>query len=304
MRVGWVGRKTTENRGWGHQIKMNKYLWCLILGLVILLTSSVAGCKNPLYIYEDGKVLVGGDGEPIELINNPNATNPTYEELVAFIQQDTTDTNDYLEHPRIGYVCADFAEDVHNNAEAAGIRAAWVSLHNEGSDKGHACNAFDTIDMGLVYIDCTGQRFSDKLNFRLVETEEGFSFVSDSPTSWDAIAYAEIGKEYGLIPITKAKALTYSFYEEYTQKWQEYRELLNNFNNEVTQFNQEIEGKTYHKGSSELARIEAWKADLERQGELLDKLSEELGNVWLEPKGIVKDINIHWGRKSKKLSKA
>jgi len=185
---------------------------------------------------------------------------------------------------------------VHNNAEAAGIRAALVNINFDESDKGHALNAFDTIDMGLIYIDCTGQSFSSKLNFHLVETEEGFSFVSDSLTSWDAIAYVEIGKEYGLIPITKAKALSYSFYEEYKQEWQEYEELLNDFNNEVAQFNQEVKGKTYYKGSPELARMEAWKAELERQGELIDKLSEELGDVWFEPKGIVEDIYIHWGQ--------
>jgi hypothetical protein len=277
---------------------MNKGQRCSILltGLLILTASSVVGCKNPLHVYENGTVHLGGDGEPIELINNPNATNPTYDELIAFIQEDTTDTNDYLEHPRIGYVCADFAEDVHNDAEAAGIRAAWVSLDFGKDDKGHACNAFDTTDMGLVYIDCTGQSFSSKLNFRLAETEEGFSFVSDSPTNWDAIAYVEIGKECGLIPITRAKALSYSFYEEYKQEWQEYRELINNFNDEVAQFNQEIKGKTYYEGSPELARIEAWKAELEKQGELIDKLSGELGNVWLEPKGIVKDIYIYWGQ--------
>jgi hypothetical protein len=278
---------------------MNKCRWCsiLVLGLLLLLASSAVGCKkNPLHIYENGDILIGGDGEPIELINNPNATNPTYAELIAFIQEDTTDTNDYLENPVIGYVCADFAEDVHNNAEAAGIRAAWVSIDFGEDDEGHACNAFDTTDMGLIYIDCTGQSFSNKLNFRLVETDEGFSLVSDSPTSWDAIAYVEIGKEYGLIPITKAKILTYSFYEEYKQEWQEYRELLNDFNNEVAQFNQEVEGKTYYEGSPELARIEAWKAELERQDELLDKLSGELGNIWFEPKDIVENIYIHWGQ--------
>ena len=264
--------------------------------MLLLLASSVVGCKNPLYVYENGDTLIGGDGEPIELINNPNATNPTYAELIAFIQEDTTDTNDYLENPIIGYVCADFAEDVHNNAEAAGIRSAWVNIDFGEDDEGHACNAFDTIDMGLIYIDCTGQSFSSKLNFRLVETEEGFSFVSEGLTSWDAIAYVERGKEYGLIPITKAKTLTYSFYEEYKQKWQEYRELLNDFNNEVAQFNQEVKGKTYYEGSPELARIEAWKAELERQGELIDKLSGELGNIWFEPKGIVQDVYTHWGK--------
>lgn len=274
---------------------MNKYQWCIILGLVFLLTISVVGCRNPQYTYEDGKVLVGGDGEPIMLIDNPDAINPTYAELVAFIEQDTTDTNDYLVHPLIGYICADFAEDVHNNAEAAGIRAASVSVDFEGGGVGHALNAFDTIDNGRVYIDCTGQDFSDKLSFHLEETGEGFSFISDNPESWDAVAYIEVGREYGLIPLARARALYYNFYQEYRQKWLEYQELLASFNEEVSRFNQEIKGRTYYEGSAELARVEAWQAELERQAELLDELSEELGNVWFEPKGMVKDVRIHWG---------
>lgn len=274
---------------------MSKRQWCLILGLVFALAISVAGCSNPEYTYEDGKVLVGGDGEPIILIDNPDAIDPSYAELVAFIQHDATDNNNYLEHPRIGYVCADFAEDVHNNAEAAGIRAASVSVDFEGDEMGHACNAFDTIDKGLVYIDCTGQSSSDKINFHLEHTGEGFEFVSDNPDSWDAVAYVEVGKEYGLIPLARARALYYSFYEEYEEKWQTYQELLAAFNDEVTQFNQEIQGKTYYQGSSELARMEDWQAELEKQGELLDKLSGELGNVRFESKGIVRDVWIHWG---------
>jgi hypothetical protein len=280
--------------GWGHCVKMAKYLY-VILGLVVVLIVAVGGCENPLYLYEDGKVLVGGDGEPIILIDNPDAIDPTYAELVAFIQQDTTDTKDYLEDSLIGYVCADFAEDVHNNAEAAGIRAASVSVDFEGGGEGHACNAFNTIDKGLVYIDCTGQSFNDKLNIHVEYTEEGISYVYDNPDSWDAVAYIEVGKEYGLMPLARARALYYSFYEEYEEKWQVYQELLAAFNDEVTRFNQEIQGKTYYKGSPELARMEDWQAELEEQSELLDKLSEELGNIRFEPKGIVKDVWVHWG---------
>jgi len=273
---------------------MTKYLY-IILGLVFLLVILVGGCKNPLYTYEDNMVLVGGDGEPIMLIDNPDAVSPTYAGLVAFIEQDTTDTNNYLEQPRIGYVCADFAEDVHNNAEAAGIRAASVSIDFEGGGDGHALNAFDTIDMGLVYIDCTGQNSSDKLNFHLEKTDEGYTFVYDNPQSWDAVAYVEVGKEYGLIPLASARVLYYDFYQEYKQKWQAYRQVLADFNDSVDQFNQEVEGKTFYEGSPELARIEAWEADLKEMGELLEDLSEELGDVWFEPKGIVEDIWIHWG---------
>jgi len=290
-----MGRKTPRKQGgWGYSLKMNKYLY-LILGLVFVLTIAVGGCKNPLYVYEGGKVLIGGDGEPIILIDNPAAVDPTYAELVAFIEQDTTDNNDYLVQPRIGYVCADFAEDVHNNAEAAGIRAASVSVDFEGSDEGHALNAFDTIDRGLVYIDCTGQSFEDKLNFHPEETEEGFIFVSDNPDSWDAVAYIRVGEEYGLIPLARAEALYYNFYAEYKKKWQIYQELLAAFNDSVTRFNQEIEDQTYYQGSAEMARMETWQADLDERAELLDELSGELGDIWFEPKGIVSDIQIHWG---------
>jgi hypothetical protein len=53
-------------------------------------------------------------------------------------------------------VCADFAETLHNNAEKAGWRAAYVGIDLAGSERGHALNAFQTTDQGLVYIDCTG----------------------------------------------------------------------------------------------------------------------------------------------------
>jgi len=274
---------------------VNKYQWCIILGLVFLLIIAVGGCKNPLYTYEGNMVLVGGDGEPIMLVDNPDAVDPTYAELVAFIEQDTTDANDYLVHPRIGYVCADFAEDVHNNAEAAGIRVASVSIDFEGGGDGHALNAFDTVDMGLIYIDCTGQSSSDKLNFHLEETEEGFTFIDDNPSSWDAVAYVEVGKEYGLIPLASARVLYYDFYQKYKEKWQIYQVLLEAFNDSVDRFNQEVKGKTFYEGSPELAEIEAWQADLESQAELLAELGEDLGNIRFKPKGTVQDIWIHWG---------
>jgi len=69
---------------------------------------------------------------------------------------------------------------------------------------------------------------------------------------------------------------------------------VSDYNDEVMRYNQEIGGKVYHEGSPELARIEAWGAKLEEKGEVIDELSEELGDFWVEPPGIVKDIHIHW----------
>jgi hypothetical protein len=105
----------------------------------------------------DGGILVGADWDPIILYNYPNAKNPTWDELKVFLKQDTTDQQTYIFG---SFVCADFAEMLHNNAEAAGLQCAYVTIELGPSSyfpaAGHALNAFETTDRGLVYIDCTG----------------------------------------------------------------------------------------------------------------------------------------------------
>lgn len=92
-------------------------------------------------------------GRYVHLINNEEATNPTWAELKDFLHSDRTDGNPYIEWQ---YMCGSFAEDVHNNAEKAGIRAAFASILSEDLTTPHALNAFKTTDGGLVFIDCTG----------------------------------------------------------------------------------------------------------------------------------------------------
>ena len=83
----------------------------------------------------------------------PLAANPTYAQLESFMLSDTTDQNTYV--PGV-YECTDFARDVYNNAEKAGIRTAYVGMVFSVSKIGHALDAFQTTDKGLVFIDCTG----------------------------------------------------------------------------------------------------------------------------------------------------
>jgi hypothetical protein len=279
----------------------------IVVGVVIVIAALVI-CLRPTtpsnYIYEDGRVLVGADGEPIELINNPNATNPTYAMLVDFINEDPTDEGAYMRLDSnssfafLGRTCGDFAEAVHNNAEAAGIRAALVTIDFEGQDVGHALNAFETTDKGLIYIDCTGQDLGSWIADHFVKLDKitgKVYFIQESLRSWDKVAYVEVGKEYGLIPLDKAESLSYNFYEEYEWKWQNYERLLDDYNDEVAQYNQEIEGKIYYEGTPELASIEAWETTLRQQEQELDELKEELGDFRFEPLGIVEDINVYWG---------
>ena len=72
---------------------------------------------------------------------------PTYSEVINFLSKDKTDKNEYTS----SYTCNYFSKDVNNNAEAQGIRCAYVVL--EYLDVGHAIVAFDTTDRGLVYFE-------------------------------------------------------------------------------------------------------------------------------------------------------
>lgn len=156
--------------------------------------------------YLSGNGCYDDSGDFIVLINNENAVDLSYSQLVSFLQQDSTDQFPYIytvsppgiyygsaeshvdleriqniidgtAQPGDPHVCADFAERLHNNAELAGIRCAYVSVGLAGS-AGHACNAFQTTDRGLIYIDCTG--------------------ISDSygPDNNDKVVDIQVGKQY------------------------------------------------------------------------------------------------------------
>lgn len=129
-------------------------------------------------------VVANSYGDFIVLINNRDAKDPTYSQLLDFLKLDQTDQYPYglnrtiLLVPYFGSaednvdldlvkeiidgteqassprICADFAVMLHNNAEKVGIRCGYVSI--ELSEGSHALNVFNTTDRGLVYIDDTG----------------------------------------------------------------------------------------------------------------------------------------------------
>ncbi len=240
------------------------------------------------YIYEDGARHMGGDGEPIRLVNNPRAQDPTYDQLTTFLAADLTDTRPYIQSGEgNGFVCGDFAEVVHNNAERAGIRAGWVSISFGGESIGHACNAFQTLDRGLVYVDCTGRNPALHVQSRSGNGNGG-------PLSWDKVAYIEKGQEYGLVGLERAGSPAYQFYEGFRQTWREYRRQLQAYNDEVMRFNQEIAGQTYYEGSAELARIREWEASLKDKEVDLNRLGEAVGEYWFEPLGVVEKVSVFW----------
>jgi hypothetical protein len=84
---------------------------------------------------------------------------PTYDEMKAFLFEDTTDNNTYFVP---FYMCRHFGMDVKNHATAHGIRCGYVEFY--GSNKatpnqpstewhGHVVVCFDTIDRGMIFIE-------------------------------------------------------------------------------------------------------------------------------------------------------
>jgi hypothetical protein len=150
-------------------------------------------------VFVHGAYLIGADGHAITLKNNPNAKNPTWEELKNFLLKDKTDL---IEYDYDKFVCADFAEMVHNNAEQAGIKAAYVSIKLGPCayypiSGGHALNAFETTDKGLVYIDCTGYMTSMNAD-KIIDLQLGKEYVPKSifpepgwSEYWDSMSKVE-----------------------------------------------------------------------------------------------------------------
>jgi len=140
---------------------------------------TISSLESELELYKDtwGSV-VSSDVQPpyqgADIVNYETASNPTWAQLLDFLRNDRTDEKAYV--PGV-YMCGDYARDVHNNAEQAGIRAAYVAIELVGAD--HALNAFKTTDRGLVFIDCTG----------LLASESG-------PSNCDKTVDVKLGKRY------------------------------------------------------------------------------------------------------------
>jgi hypothetical protein len=131
---------------------------------------------------------VNPDGSHVCLNNNPSAKNPTFAQVAAFIEKDQTDKIKYKSGE---FVCSNFAETLHNNAESEGLRCAWVAIEFSNTQISHSCNAFNTSDRGLIFVDCTS------------------SPNAKAGDTFDTITNIKIGKQYQPKPINNDKTLHY-----------------------------------------------------------------------------------------------
>jgi len=123
--------------------------------------------------YEDGYTA----GIEVGAGHGYSLRDPTYAEAVAFLSSDRTDRNRYDEDT---YVCSHFARDVCNNAEAEGLRCAFVELRYSSS--GHSIVAFDTIDRGLIYFE---PQFDDEVGVEIGRSYAQLNhYVTPSYDDW------------------------------------------------------------------------------------------------------------------------
>jgi hypothetical protein len=133
---------------------VRKFIFLLLAILLLVAwqgdTSHQEGVS--IQVYEPSALTVGGiEVSPEDVSSTSGAftlRNPTFQELKDFILRDPTNRNKCILNQ---YECRHFATEVNNNAEAEGLRCAFVLLC---FDRGqHAVVAFETTDKGLVYIE-------------------------------------------------------------------------------------------------------------------------------------------------------
>ena len=207
----------------------------------------------------------GGDGQPIILDENPDATDPTWADLVDFLETDATDDIPY----ELGsFVCGDYAETLHNNAEDAGIRAAYVPVRLN-QEPGHALNAFNA-DGATVFIDAI---------------------------NGDKVAYIEVGKDYGVIALDAAGQFTYTYFEGYLTRFEAYREDLIEYNAQVEAYNDlEDPPAPYSTRNQWNDALTEWLAEINAE-----KLALGIGETYFHPTEslvtddpTVVDYYVHW----------
>lgn len=103
--------------------------------------------------YDKGYEIGLGPGAEEATATLVELRNPTYSELGEFLTNDKTDFNSYIKGK---YVSFNFAADLNNNAEANGIRAAYVRIRS--GEWEHAIVAFETTDKGLIFIEPQSDR--------------------------------------------------------------------------------------------------------------------------------------------------
>lgn len=226
-------------------------------------------------------------GQEITINEHRDAVAPNFETLIRFLSEDPTENRDYV-YPV--YTCGDFAACLHDNAEKRGIRCGIVGVkfkttykenRSETSNndsyyppayssydtcRGHAFNAFNTTDRGMVYVDSTGITIEEKE-------------IGNKP--YDMIVYAQQGEELGEIRIDQAENLDYSYYKLKERQYLRYRSTVDKYNNAAEILNKEIETNSINTSTAinKKRELEAMRSNLEQRQECKWTIVGQMGVI-------------------------
>ncbi len=208
-----------------------------------------------------------------EGIEQSNLENPSWSELEEFLRLDDTDK---LLYNKDSFDCTGFAITLRDHASRYGIRCAFVEVGFFAGD-GHALNAFETTDKGLVYVDTTED---DKIAY--VGINQPYGTIHLDAVKFEYIVCSGDPAEFWapLTYDTHPNPFSYDYYTDYQRRREFCEETMEAYNTAVDDYNQ---GSTKWSDST----LTAWLANFEA-------LEEDLGSHFFEAGGVVKSIQIYW----------
>jgi len=194
-------------------------------------------------------------------------------ELKEFLEQDDTDRLAYVEG---SFDCSGFAITLRDNAARCGIRCAYVEIEFF-VESGHALNAFETTDMGLVYVDSTE---ADQIAY--VKLNEPYGRVSLDGVKPEFIACSGDPAEFWgpLGYMTHSNPFSYSYYPDYQRRVKFYGDSIEAYNEAVEKYNGGSKKWSY-------AQLTTWLDNIEA-------LEEDLGSAFYQTGENVKNIETYW----------
>ena len=130
--------------------KIAGLVFAILLGITILLPLSFSIASRITSFNGYSVPFIGLNHASLQIENNPDAHNPTHQELWDFVVRDNTDLLEFI----LGeFECPDFAQTFHARAEEAGIRCAIVQINPPPFLNGHLICAVETSDEGLWFIE-------------------------------------------------------------------------------------------------------------------------------------------------------
>lgn len=94
------------------------------------------------------------NGYELRIMNNRSAIDPTFDQVLAFLQRDNTNVLAIIDKATASPGRS--VVRLHDNAEKAGIRAGVVELQIANETNVYSLDVFDTVDKGRIMVDPVG----------------------------------------------------------------------------------------------------------------------------------------------------